>query len=47
MEHSKTGATGSGEAFTTRVPLNQSAGASRVLLFAIRMDSRRQDSKCR
>jgi hypothetical protein len=47
MEHSKTEATGSGEAFTTRVPFNQTAEASRVLLFAMGMDSRRQDSKCR
>ncbi|HWN16324.1 MAG TPA: hypothetical protein VNU02_20820 [Candidatus Dormibacteraeota bacterium] len=45
MEQSKTGATGSGEAFTTRVPLNQTAEASGVLLFAMRMDSRRQDSR--
>ena len=45
MEQSKTGATGSGEAFTTRVPLNQTAEASGVLLFAMRMDSRRQDPK--
>ena len=47
MEHSKTGATGSGEAFTTRVPLNQTGDASGLLLFAMRVDRRRQDSKCR
>jgi hypothetical protein len=45
MEHSKTEATGSGEAFTTRVPLNQTAEASGGLRFAMRLDSRRQDSR--